>query len=104
MKITPEHYNKLDSLMKVKLGEIDAALRNPKEPSPENPYGNVIDFYETGRIPRADKVKDLQTRFCFDFFAYGTDSEFKSELYQYLNDDHIETALRRIMPKVTKRY
>ena len=102
--MTQEHYNKLDALMKAKLGEIEALLRDPKTPSLEKPFGNVINRYEQGLFPRSEKVKDLQKRFNFDFFSHGTDREFVKELYTYLNDDHIETALKRIMPKIERKY
>lgn len=104
MKMTQEHYNKLNSLMKCKLSELEVFVRDLNDPSPGKPYGNVIDYYENGKFPRADKVKDLQRRFCFDLFSCSVDNEFISELYEYLNDNHIETALRRICPVIKRKY
>ncbi len=59
----------------------------------------LITAYETGQFPRSDKVKDLNKRFRWDLF-YAC--EFKS--LSYLDNLHIDTALRKICPKIEKRY
>jgi hypothetical protein len=62
-------------------------------------HPNLVRDYETGNFPRADKVKDLQKRFCFDVMHGAGLSGFVSkELYKYVNDDHIYTALKAICP------
>lgn len=85
MKMTLEHYNTVKAA-------IDATLaRHP----------DAVERYRAGDFPRADKVKDLQRRFCFDLlYASVPASWVCSELYPYLNDDHIYTALKRACPKL----
>jgi len=47
----------------------------------------------------------LQTRFNFDImYMAGLTKWICDNLYPYANDDHIATALKRICPKVTRRY
>lgn len=109
MKITQEHYNKLQASIIVTMSNLNELikLRNKITEAHERPFNELLKFYEQGRFPRAEKVKDLQTRFCFDLYHEISNTEFtefKKELYTYLNDDHIETALRKICPKVTKKY
>lgn len=68
-------------------------------------YPSLVDEYETGKFARADKVKDLQRRFCFDLsFGAGLNEFICKELYPYMNDDHLYTALKAVCPKITKRY
>lgn len=56
--------------------------------------------YRTGNFPRADKVKDLNKRYRWDLF-YMTklvnNREFMGKINEYLNDDHLDTALRSIV-------
>lgn len=88
MKIKPEHYNQLKDTM-------DKSMSiNP----------NVVDIYETGRFDRSEKVNDLQMRFCFDMYWLCTRSDFRRELMEYMNDVNVYTALKRILPKVVRRY
>ena len=66
---------------------------------------DLIGIYETGNFPRSDRVKDLQKRFCFDMWNASGGTQYACDtLYDYLNDDHIYTALKHICPQVTKRY
>lgn len=51
--------------------------------------------YRKGKFPRADKVKDLDKRYRWDLFYIA--SLPVQELYAYLNDDHIDTALRKLV-------
>jgi len=68
-------------------------------------YPNVVEEYEQGLFPRSDKVKDLQRRFCFDLsYGSGLNKFICDELYNYMNDEHLYTALKKVCPKVTKRY
>ena len=62
--------------------------------------------YERGDFPRSDKVNDLQTRFCWDVFhaTPGLCAWVCNNLYDYLNDSHIFTALRAICPKAERKY
>ena len=93
MKMKQEHYNILKSSIEDVLKNMGPAL---------------LQEYETGKFPRADKVKDLNVRFRWDLFHFIWSkmerSGKKLNLYDYLNDTHIDTALRRICPKIIKKY
>ena len=66
---------------------------------------NAVENYEQGRFSRSDSVKDLQKRFCFDLmYAAGLSNFVATELYEYMNDDHIYSALKSFIPKVEKKY
>jgi hypothetical protein len=91
MKITKEHYSKLESIIKEIIDNSGG-------------INFVVEQYETGKFARSEKVKDLQTRFVWDVYSTSKDWDFKNALYDYLNDSHIETALKRILPKVTRKY
>ena len=89
MKMTAEHL----SILK---GGIDKVLA-------ANP--DAVARYERGDFPRADKVKDLQRRFCFDLFyasgvKIGDGVGTHGDIIGNYNTDHIYTALTRICPKV----
>ena len=91
MKITKENYAYLQTAINNVLAE----------------YPSIIEEYETGQFPRADRVKDLQKRFCFDLlFGAGTSRWVSQNLYidNAMNDEHIYTALKAICPTLTKRY
>jgi len=66
----------------------------------------TIEAYESGNFPRSEFVKDLQTRFCFDVYhaCYRENDGLMDKLYAYLNDDHIYTALKAILPAITRKY
>lgn len=89
MKIRQEHF---DVLKKT----IDAFLA-------ENP--DLVSRYEHGDFYNSDKVQCLQTRFCFDVLYLAKLNRYVCDtLYKYLNDSHILTALKKICPKVEKKY
>ena len=89
MKIKPEH---LDHIKK----EIEKFLEN-------NP--RIVEDYEQGKFHRSHAVQILQKRFCFDLMYNADLSGFvSSTLYDYMNDDHIYTALKSICPKVIRKY
>lgn len=52
--------------------------------------------YRERRFPRAEEVKDLDKRYRWDLFyaVYGNSLPF----FENTSDDHIDTALRRIVP------
>jgi hypothetical protein len=64
----------------------------------------LVQEYEEGRFSRSEKVKDLQMRFCFDLAHAAGLNKFFCELYSYLNDTNIYTALKTVCPKVVRRY
>lgn len=65
----------------------------------------VISAYESGNFPRSEKVRSLQTRFNIDlFYAAGLSGFACDTLYKYLHDTHIDTALKKICPKIERKY
>jgi len=93
MKITAQHYVELSAIIGAFLARADL-------------NGELVASYTSGEFPRADKVKDLQLRFCFDvLYMSGANSFACSELYSYLDDTHIYTALRSLCPTIpTENY
>lgn len=54
--------------------------------------------YRNGEFPRADKVQDIDKRYRWDLF-YGLEAwRCIWERDGQLNDEHIDTMLRRIVP------
>ena len=90
MKITKEHFNYL----KEKIDNY--IMANP----------DIIEVYETGKFIRSDRVKDIQIRFCFDMLSKvpGLIQWVCDNIYTYADDSHIETALKKICPKIERRY
>ena len=87
MKMKPEHYQHLQTQIN------DVVAR----------YGEseLIEAYQSGQFPRADKVKNLQKRFCFDLLLATNQTRWIFDnLYDYLTDDHIYTALKRMCPTI----
>lgn len=92
MKIKTEHYAILESAINDVL-----AVHNAK--------GELMRCYESGDFHKSEAVKDLQKRFCFDvLFGTGLNKFVCDELYPYMDDNHLYTALKSICPKVIKRY
>ena len=86
MKMKQEHFNYMKK-------EIDIILEK------YNDKGQLVEEYRSGNFPRAEGVQDLQKRFCFDLFrASGLVAWTCDNLYSYLNDEHIYTALKKICP------
>ena len=89
MKIRKEHLE----ILKI---EIDQVLAK---------YPNLVNEYESGQFPRSEKVKDLQKRFCFDLlYGAGMNKFVCDELYQYMDDSHLYTALKSVCPQVSRNY
>lgn len=87
MKIAPEHFQTLQSV----LAQAD---------KPE-----FRQQYLDGNFPNADKCRDLDKRYRHDLLYWcqyraGLLPEYwlAETLYSYLNDDHIDTALRKLVP------
>ena len=92
MKIKQEHFDKLKR-------EIESTLEK------HNGSGELVADYEKGNFARANKVKDLQKRFCFDvLYGAGLARWASDNLSAYMDDSHIYTALKRICPVVTRRF
>lgn len=91
MKIKPDHF-----------AHIKAAIDTTIAKHGENA---IIAAYEHGEFPRAEQVKDLQRRLCFDLlYASGLTPWVCDNVYSYVNDEHLFTALKKICPTVTRRY
>ncbi len=91
MKIVQAHFKHMEA-------EINKVLTQ---------YGqdNLVKEYEQGSFSRSNRTKDLQKRFCFDLaYGAGLNKFFSQTLYEYANDDHIYTALKRICPTVTRKF
>lgn len=88
MKMKPEHFKEIKA-------KIDALLATSE----------LQEAYEHGRFPNSNKTKDLNKRFRWDLLsiAYGS-RNIVQNLYPYLNDSHIDTALRAICPKIERKY
>lgn len=80
-------------------------LQHMKDKILPNITGEIIHAYETGNFVRSEKTKDFQIRFNFDMLCRFLGSAWICDnLYTYMNDDHIKSALNSFMPKVTKRF
>lgn len=92
MKIKQEHYDYMKTV-------IDTFFNN-------NDMAFIIGQYETGQFSNADKTKDLSMRFRWDIFhACGLTKFACDTLYSYMHDEHIDTALRNIIPhKLVKSF
>tara|TARA_R110000751_G_scaffold33085_1_gene82707 strand:+ start:229 stop:525 length:297 start_codon:yes stop_codon:yes gene_type:complete len=91
--------------MKIKAEHLEYLKQEIKIFTDREGMSNLVREYETGDFCRSDKVKDLQRRFCFDLFYYAGLSKWACDtLYQYLDDTHLYTALRAILPTVTRKY
>ena len=93
MKFTKEH------LAILKKG-IDVVLNN---------NSNVIEMYEIGQFTHSEKVKDLQTRFCFDLFyasgvKIGDGVGTTGDIIGDYTDNHLFTALKAVCPTVSRKY
>ena len=63
--------------------------------------------YREGRFPRADRVKDLDARFRWDLFhtVLRRNRRLREVIEsEDLNDSHIYTALKRIIPPLSERH
>lgn len=92
MKIKKEHFDHLQTSINQVLAQY-------------NNKGQLVAEYEQGLFPRSEKTKDLQKRFCFDLlYGAGLNKFVCDELYAYLHDDHIYTALKAITPTLTRKF
>lgn len=85
MKIKPEHFSQLKALIE----PLDTPTLRTR--------------YQKRDFPRPDNVKNLGMRYRWDLLYMipaCARRELFYEMYQYLNDDHIDTALRRIVPEL----
>lgn len=91
MKITPEHFEALRAAVQ--------PLDTPKRRQ----------MYESGRFYNAVSCKDFSKRYRWDLLYASRlkigDGKGVSglPLYEYLNDEHIDTALRKIVPDLQRQ-
>ena len=85
MKMTKEHFTALQDL-------IDENFLTSE----------IVERYETGNFPRSSRVKDINKRFRWDLF-WSVRLEWKVEAGTYF-DNHIDTALKKIVPTIVRRY
>ena len=91
LKIKPAHFEALKK-----------AVETVLEKNPE-----AVERYETGQFIRADRVKDLNRRFRADVARVAINSSEELSynlLYEYMNDDNIHSAMKRLVPVLTRRY
>jgi hypothetical protein len=62
----------------------------------------IVERYRRGDFPRAEKVRDINKRFRWDVLsmAPGMSRWLCETIYPYAHNDHIDTALRRIVPRI----
>lgn len=84
LKISDDHFNRLQ-----------VAVNRVLENNPD-----IVERYQRGDFPRAQAVKVLQKRFCFDVLYAANTYDLVREIYEYADDDHIYSALKAILPKV----
>lgn len=59
--------------------------------------------YREGRFSKADRTKDKDKRYRWDLLWATGQVGWMCGNLDYLNDDHIDTALRRIVPPLGER-
>jgi hypothetical protein len=79
MKIKPEHY----AILKTKIEEAIPLINSHKE-----------------YLIKENKFKDFGTRLRFDIFYKVKAGGINNELYEYLDDTHINTALKKIFKEL----
>ena len=67
---------------------------------------DTVRTYEIGQFSGADKVKNLQMRFCFDilYVVVMNRDWYNSVRDAGCNDDHIFSVLKALLPKVERKY
>ena len=80
MKMKPEHFNYI--LNKIK--QLNMNIKSHRE-----------------FLIKEDKAKDIEKRLRWDlFWAAGLHTYTRDILYKYINDDHIDTALKNVVRKL----
>jgi hypothetical protein len=65
-----------------------------------NGYGMEYVKKHKESLKQDTRVKDLATRFAWDLFWGAKFKDNGRHLYSYLNDNHITTALKRIVKEI----
>lgn len=90
MKIKAEHFE----ILKVKVLTAFNNMGGDK----------LVVEYSTGDFPRSNSVKDLNKRFCFDVFYASGANEWFCNNCDYLDSNHLYTALKSILPTVIRKF
>ena len=89
LKITQYHYDILHDAINSLLAE----------------RPDLVDLYENGQFHNSDKVKDLNMRFRWDMLHCAIGSSWVcNNLYNYMGDRHIDSALKKIVPAIQRKY
>ena len=91
LKMKPEHFEAFRKEVKLILAE------NP----------DAVEFYEKGRFTKSWETKDLNRRFRADvawIAIRNSDDLSYNALYEYLNDDNIQAAVKQLVPVLTRRF
>jgi hypothetical protein len=83
MKIKPEHLK----VLKEAIQSLDTPERRQ--------------LYREGKFPLAHRVKDLDLRYRWDLL-YASRFDIGPSFYEYMNDEHIDTALRSFIQPLEK--
>lgn len=71
-------------------------------------WQRIKSAYESGRFPRSEKVRDLNVRLRWDLLWSANNNGARELIAQFyrdgLNDSHIDTALRQIVPTIQRKY
>ena len=66
---------------------------------------DLVGLYESGQFRNSNKVKDLNKRFRWDMLQCSVGSSWVcSNLYGYMNDSHVDSALKKIVPTIERKY
>lgn len=63
--------------------------------------------YAHGMIPRAEKVHDINKRLRWDLYWKGTSGPWRRALHREapgMNNEHIDAALRRMVPRIERKF
>lgn len=103
MKMTTEHYRQLKTLL---LGAITTAIGQMQLNLPQTPVSTPKDFVENHKnaLKHDVRVKDINVRLRWDLMylipRLNRVALF-DEFYEYLHDEHIDTALKQIIKNLT---
>ena len=81
-----------DNRMKMKYEHYDTLYKSINEVVANVGLTEVKEFRKTVKF-----VDNQFTAFVWVIWRQATDQDFRTELYKYLNDAHVETALKKIL-------
>jgi hypothetical protein len=87
MRITTEHFNKLQAMI------VNLPVWN------KHTYAHALEVYARGHADGSIKAKDIYKRLRWDIFwmcPQQERTELMDEIYTYANDEHVDTCLKKI--------